>query len=236
MSAVENLDYAQTNWEFTGSRAAPDRLVVSVDGLSPYRARMIAQRAQMYARRRAPKLSGRSARRIRAEWGDGHFGLRWADPWVWFQEHGIRPFTMRSLAGKTIPMWVDDPTGDERKRNPKAKTRVTASGKTQVLIFRRAAHIGQRRSAVDIARLIRERGRGRRVGRHASYPGAPGRIGVREARSPFTRTGRVGGRVAPFNVGVRWRHPGLAPRNFLYWSLHEAAADFGILSPVVEVR
>src|SRR5580692_3110399 len=122
--------------------AHPDRLIMLVDGLSGPRARNLANAAVREARRVMPKLSGNSARRLFPLYGSGFFGVGWQDSYVWFQEQGIRPFTMFALAGKTIPMWVDDPTGTEREKNPHAQTRQTLSGKVQVLIFRKAAMPG----------------------------------------------------------------------------------------------
>lgn len=173
-----------------------------------------------------PKMSGASAARLQPLYGKGYYGIWWADSYVFFQDHGIRPFTMRNLAGKTIPMWIDDPTGQERAKNPRAKVRVTMSGKTQVLIFRRAANIGQR-----ITKYGRDRDGNRIVvsDKPASYPGAPGRIGLREARSPNTRDGKLGGQVARGNIGVRWRHPGISPRLFLNNACTLAAQWNGIL-------
>jgi hypothetical protein len=205
----------------------PDRIIMIVPGLSGTKARSVAQSAVREARRKMPKMSGASAARLQPLYGKGYFGIWWADSYVWFQDHGIQPFTMKSLAGKTIPMWVDDPTGQERAKNPKAKTRVTMSGKTQVLIFRRAANIGQR-----ITKYKRDPKTGQRIivsDKPASYPGAPGRIGVRETGSPFTRSGKVAGQIAKGNVGVRWRHPGIAPRLFLNNAVTLAAQWYGIL-------
>jgi hypothetical protein len=144
--------------------------------------------------------------------------------YVYFQERGIRPFTMTALAGKTIPMWIDDPTGTERQKNPKAPTRVTMSGKTQVRIFRRAANIGQTRTT-----RTKVAGQWQVSSSPMSYPGAPGRIGRREAGQPNTTPGRTGGQIAKGNIGVRWRHPGLAPRRFLNRSLVLAAQRGGTL-------
>jgi hypothetical protein len=133
-------------------------------------------------------------------YGAGYFGVGWADSSIWFQEQGIRPFTMFSLKGKVIPMWVDDPTGTERQKSPKARVRVTLSGKTQVLIFRRA-----------------------------TAPGEPGRISKREAARPWTTPGRRPGAIARGNVGVSWRHPGLAPRQFVNHGMTIAAQQGGIV-------
>lgn len=203
----------------------PDRLVMMVDGLGGPRARNMANTAVREARRVMPKLTGRSASRLFPLYGSGFFGLGWADQWVWFQEQGIRPFTMFSLAGKTIPMWVDDPTGTEREKNPRAQTRITLSGKTQVLIFRRAAMPGQR---ITKRRKVAD-GTWEDYSAPASYPGAPGRIGKRETGRPMTAPGRIPGAIARGNVGVRWRHPGLAPRRFLNHAMSLAAMQGGIV-------
>lgn len=151
-------------------------------------------------------------------------GMASHNSYVWFQEQGIRAFTMFSLAGKTIPMWIDDPTGTEREKNPRARTRVTMTGKTQVLIFRKAAMPGQMRT-------VRKKVAGGTYEEKQvpmSYPGAPGRISKREAPAPWTTPGRVAGAVARGNVGVRWRHPGLAPRKFLNHAVSLAAQQGGI--------
>jgi hypothetical protein len=205
----------------------PDRLVMYVQGLRPNRARNIANMAVAEARRKMPKNSGQSASRLQPLYGKDYFGLRWSDNYVWFQEKGIRPFTMNNLAGKVIPMWIDDPTGKERAKNPKAKVRTTVSGKTQVLIFRKAARKGQRitkykRNPVTGQPMVVE-------DRPASYPGAPGRIAVREAAAPMTTVGKVAGAIARGNVGVRWRHPGLEPRLFLNNALTLACQWNGII-------
>jgi hypothetical protein len=172
-------------------------------------------------------MSGDGARRLQPLYGPGWFGIYFPDPYMWFQDHGIRSFTMNSLEGKTIPMWISDPTGQVRAKNPKAEVRTTASGVTQVKIFRKVARKGQRiiKTRVDpitrIKRIVEDR--------PASYPGAPGRIGTREAGSPYTTPGRVGGAVARGNVGVRWRHPGISPRGFLNHGMTVAAQQAGIL-------
>jgi hypothetical protein len=205
----------------------PDRMIMFIPGLNPNRARTIANMAVGEARKKMPKSSGQGASRLQPLYGKAYFGIRWADSYVWFQEQGIRPFTMRNLAGKTIPMWIDDPTGTERAKNPKAKVRTTASGKTQVLIFRRVAMIGQR---ITRSKKNAQTGQPQVVeDRPASYPGAPGRIAVREAGSPMTTPGRVAGRIAKGNVGVRWRHPGLDGRKFLNNGITLACQWNGIL-------
>ncbi len=202
----------------------PDRMIMVVPRLSPNRARRCANDAVREARRLMPKLSGQAASRMFPLYARGYFGIGWLDSYVWFQEHGIRAFTMTRLAGKTIPMWIDDPYGTEQARNPRAQTRVTLSGKTQVLIFRRAANPGD-------TRTTRTKVAGQWVTRTvpASYPGAPGRIGKREAGKPWTTPDRRGGAIAPGNTGVRWRHPGLAPRFFLNHAMTMAAQQSGIL-------
>jgi hypothetical protein len=152
---------------------------------------------------------------------------------VWYQDHGTNAFTMRSLAGRTIPMWIDDPTGMERKNNPKAKTRVTESGKVQVLIFRRAAQIGQRKRVYK-----RDPKTGLKIlvsDKPMSYPGAPGRISRREAAQPWTTPGKRPGAIASGNGGVRWRHPGLQARAFLNTSVTLGAQKAGMLPQRVYV-
>lgn len=210
----------------------PDRLVIVVPGMRPGQARRIALDAVRLARRRMPKLSGKGAKRLQPLYGKGFYGIFFGESYIWFQENGIRPFTMNQLAGKTIPMWVDDATGQERARNPKAKVRVTASGKTQVLIFRKAAQKGQRKT---VKRKNPVTGQIETSSAPMSYPGAPGRIGRQEAGRPFTRSGKLGGQIAAGNVGVRWRHPGLAPRKFMNSSLTVASGMHGIVPTRVYV-
>jgi hypothetical protein len=202
----------------------PDRMILVVDGLRGARARGLANVALREARRVMPKLTGRAASRLFPLYGSGYFGIGWQDSYAWFQEQGIRPFTMFALAGKTIPMWVDDPAGSEREKNPRAQVRTTLSGKVQVLIFRRAAMPGQRRTL----RRKKPDGSWETYTVPASYPGAPGRIGRRESAQPRTTAGKVPGAIAKGNVGVRWRHPGLAPRQFLNHSITLAAGQSGI--------
>jgi hypothetical protein len=209
-------------WEHTA--LVPDRLYMEIRGLREEDAQFLAREAVVLAQRLAPKMTGASSRNFTPIWGDGFFGIRWQDNHVWYQEVGIRPFTMRNLAGKTIPMWIDDPTGKERQKNPKARVRTTASGKTQVLIFRKAAPLGSRKM------VPRKTPGGGTVMEDVprSYPGAPGRIAWREARRPWTTQGRVGGRIARTNVGVRWRHPGLSRRSFIRQGMVLAATYNGL--------
>jgi hypothetical protein len=199
----------------------PDRLIFVAPELSIEEAYGVAQQAVKYAQALCPKLTGTGASGIRPIFGEGYFGVTFEMPYIWIQNVGARPFLMRNLAGKTIPMWVDDPTGSQARDNPKAQTRTTASGRTQVLIFRKAAPIGSRKT-------VKTRGPGgatisKDVPR--SYPGAAGRIANREAAQPYTTPGRVGGRIAQGNIGIRWYFPGLSPRHFLEEGLKRAAAD-----------
>jgi hypothetical protein len=201
--------------------ASPDRMLMFVDGLSPKKARSIANEATALARRKMPKVSGASARRIQPLYGPGFFGIYWADPYVWFQEQGIKAFTMNNVQGKTIPMWVADADGSLRTKNPKIRTRRTEDGRTQVLIFRRAAIKGQRKvkyrrdPVTGLKTVVSDV--------PMSYPGAPGRIGKRAGGPPNA------GAIGKGNVGVRWRHPGLQPKLFLNNSITLAAQRFGIL-------
>jgi hypothetical protein len=204
-----------------GARDAPGGLYAAAPGLPSPACRELAEAAAALARARAPKLSGRSARTIRPYWGDGYFGVVWADPVVWYQESGTQPFTMRTLAGKTIPMWVDDPLGDEARSQKSPKTRTTVDGRRQTLIFRRAAPIGSRKRV----RRQLSRGRERFIDVPASYPGAPGRIAVRDYL----------GRTNQTNVGVRWRHPGLGAKDFVRNSISDVAQAAGLGSPEVLV-
>jgi hypothetical protein len=205
----------------------PDRMIMYIPGLKPNRARDLANKAVWEARRKMPKATGASAQRLQPLYGKDYFGIRWADSYVWFQEHGINPFTMWNLEGKTIPMWIKDPTGMERAKNPKAKTRTTVSGVVEVLIFRKVARKGQR---ITKYRRNKQTGQPQVIeDRPASYPGAPGRIGVRESGAPSTTPGRVAGRIGRGNVGVKWRHPGLAPRSFLNNGMTLACQYGGIL-------
>lgn len=196
----------------------PDRIMMAAAGYSEDQCRILAERATEAARRFAPKLMGQSSSRFAPVWKEGWFGVHFPDPYIWYQESGIRPFTMRSLAGKTIPMWINDPSGEVRRSNPRAETRTTVDGRTQVLIFRRAARMGQRKMA-----MRRRGGEWQMVDVPASYPGAPGRIALR----------RPDGRIAPGNVGVRWRHPGMTAKGFIYDAITVSAYEAGL--PVTDV-
>ena len=129
-----------------------------------------------------------------------------------------------TLTHNTIPMWVNDADGSLRK-DPKAKTRVTEDGRTQVLIFRKAARPGQRKIT---RRRSRVSGQMETTSVPMSYPGAPGRIGSRSPGAPNTPAGEVGGQIRGGNVGVRWRHPGIKAMQFLNSAITIAAFDAGI--------
>ena len=188
--------------------------------------RALAQQAVRYGRSLVPKVSGRAAKGMTPYWTDSTFGISWDRQYLWFQEAGIRAFTMTKIAGKVIPMWINDPTGSEARKNPKAKKRRTRDGRQQILIFRRAAKIGERK------RVARRNSRGEILGWRdvpASYPGAPGRISHRHP------TGRIAGkppRATP-HVGVRWRHPGLEGRGMLQHALLQTAQANGLRSRAV---
>lgn len=207
----------------------PNRLYILAPGFSHRQCELLAQRAAAIARALTPKLSGRGAAGIKPYYGAGYFGLRWDRSYIWYQERGTNPFTMHKLAGKTIPMWIDDPTGVERRKYPKAKTRITLNGRVQVLIFRKAAaHGARKRVAVRDrqGRLVRWREAPK------SFPGAPGRIARTTYREEYGKVGKHTGKIAKLvprpHVGVRWRHPGLVEREFLAHSLQQTAASVGI--------
>lgn len=197
----------------------PDRIYLLAPGVNRRLCKMLADQAVAGARKASPKMSGRAANGIRPYYGDGFFGFKWDAPYLWYQEQGIRPFTMTKLAGKTIPMWIKDPTGSVRRENPKAETRIRADGVTEVQIFRRAAKPGQRKRVAvrdRQGRLLRWRDA------PASYPGAPGRISHRHVNEDLGRTtGRIARLTSRAHQGVRWRHPGLTPREFMQFSLQQ---------------
>lgn len=199
----------------------PDRMVMFVD-VSDQDAQYLAINATEHARLTMPRVTGATARHMQPLWGPGYFGIYFPDPHVWYMEHGTKAHTMRSLAGKTIPMWVSDLDGSLRAKNPKIKVRTTEDGRLQVLIFRRAARLGQRRF---IRRPNRWTGAMETVSVPASFPGAPGRIS-RRVPAGF---GPSGGQIAVGNVGVRWRHPGLRAMQFLNSALAETAFSSGLL-------
>lgn len=199
----------------------PDRLYILAPGMPKRLTRVLALQAVASARLLAPKLSGEGAQSIKPYHGDGFFGMRWDRAYMWYQEQGINPFTMTKLAGKVIPMWIDDPTGAEARANPKAKKRTTESGRRQILIFRKVGKIGARKT------VIQRDSAGRIVGRRSvpqSYPGAPGRIshrsyGFKDVQSGHT--GRIARLIPRAHVGVRWRHPGIVGREWMQFSLQQ---------------
>lgn len=205
----------------TTGHVLPNTLYIRAPGLKANQTAMLAKQAAAFAQVLSPKLSGRGAQGIKPYSGNGYFGLKWDRSYMWFQDQGINPFTMTKLAGKVIPMWIDDPTGTEARANPKAKKRITANGRRQILIFRKAAKLGARKRVA-----VRDR-RGRLMRWRdvpASYPGAPGRISHRqfdEVRGSVT--GKIAKRVPRPHVGVRWRHPGIVGREFLHYALQETA-------------
>lgn len=208
----------------------PDRGVMVIDGLDAQSAMYLAWEAVSQARQTIPRVTGRTALRLQPIWGNEYFGIWFPDNYVWFMEKGTKAFTMRSLAGKTIPMWVEDPGGQLRAKNPKMKTRRTEDGRTQVLIFRRAARMGQRK---QVFRKDRLSGEYRSTSVPAAYPGAPGRIARRIPGQPFTPRGQLGGRIASGNIGVRWRHPGLQASQYINSAIARTAFQNGLIITTV---
>lgn len=204
----------------------PDLLVMEIDQLDQYEARNLAIDALFRARQQMPRVTGQTASRMQPFYETGWFGIWFPDAHTWFMERGTRPRTMYSLAGKTIPMWVDDPTGEARRANPKIKVRATEDGRTQVLIFRRAARVGQRRTNRKVNKVT---GAVTTWTSPMSYPGAPGRIAVRAPGAPWTPAGQRGGQIGRGNGGVRWRHPGVRAMGFMNAALAEAAFDAGLI-------
>lgn len=197
----------------------PDRIVMLID-LDVFDTEQLAEAAVSIARSRMPRVTGYMASTLQPLAGPGYFGIYFPDRKVWFMEQGTRPHTMRNLPrDKPIPMWVEDADGSQareiRKHSKKPpQTRVTEDGRRQVLIFRRVAPNKSRKT------IMRD---GQPVSVPRSYPGAPGRISAR----------RSTGKIATGNVGVRWRHPGIAPRMFLNSALADIALANGIeLVPV----
>jgi hypothetical protein len=188
----------------------PDRLVMRADGFGEEETRYLAIDATYTARMSMPRVSGSTASRLVPIYQEGWFGIYFPDPWVWYMEHGTGPRTMRSLAGKTIPMWVSDENGSLRAKNKKIRTRTTMDGRTQVLIFRKAAQLGQRK---QVRRRNKATGEIETIWTAASYPGAPGRINRRSDGMGWGN-GQTG-QIARGNVGVRWRHPGLRALQFV---------------------
>jgi hypothetical protein len=192
----------------------PDRMLALIDTANPHATSDLAQFAVEAARANMPRITGHLASTLMPAFGPNFWGIAFPDKRVWFLEQGTNPFTMNSLAGKTIPMWVDDPDGLQAKQNPKAETRFTEDGRKQIKIFRKAAKKGTRKNIVRNGKIVSV---------PASYPGAPGRIG-----------GRTGaGRIASGNAGVRWRHPGIESRFYLNQAMESTAARYGITVPLV---
>jgi hypothetical protein len=193
----------------------PNCIYMLAPGLDAKQCRRLAKVATKLARQSAPKLTGAMARGIEPYWDEGRFGLQWAEEYTYFQSEGIKAFTMRSLAGKVIPMWLDDPDGRIYRENPKAKRRVR-HGRHQTLIFRKAAPIGSTKTV----KKFDKRGHIKGVSVvPRSYPGAPGRVRQNYRHSnPIVPSGRVAGQIMAGNVGVRWRHPGMGKK----WFLREA--------------
>lgn len=198
----------------------PNRIVLLFDETTD--SAFLAAEALELAQQRMPKVTGYGANSLLPVHGPGYFGIYFIDR-VWFLEQGISPFTMTKLHG-VIPMWIDDPTGRVRKENPKAKTRVTKDGRTQVKIFRYASKAGSRKT------VLRRGANGllNPVTVPRSYPGAPGRIARRQPARPFTAASRQPGQIARGNVGVRWRHPGIVGRMFLNSAIADIALEHGI--------
>lgn len=199
----------------------PNALIATVPGLDRDLARKMATHAAEAARLWAPKMSGQGADSIAPHSGEGFYGITWGESYLWFQERGIKPFTMRSLAGKLIPMWVNDPDGSQARKIPvkdrNRRMRRSKDGRNQVLIFRRAAPIGSRK---DVER------NGRIVNVPRSYPGAPGRIVRRDEH----------GQILGGNVGVRWRHPGMNGRDFMADAIIETARQARVLPASIDAR
>jgi hypothetical protein len=203
--------------------AEPNRIVAIVEDGEP--TSELAARAVAAAQEVMPKVTGHLAGTLRPIFGSNFFGIYFPDRRIWFLEQGTRAHTMHSLAGKTVPMWIDDPSGSVRRENPKAKVRTTVDGRTQVQLFRRVGtKSGYRAWQSKVIRMTRS---GVRVARY-KYPGAAGRIARREAAKPLTSAGRTGGRIARGNVGVAWRNPGIQGRQMLNFAMTIAAEESDI--------
>jgi hypothetical protein len=150
------------------------------------------------------------------------------DSYVWYQDHGIRPFTMNNLQGKTIPMWINDPSGQLRQKNPKAKTRVTKDGRQQTLIFRKAPKQGggtqrySRNSKTGALELNTDK--------KGSSPTKAGRAKKDNLAGSLSEEGRKsGGKNGSGSSGMGWRYPGIAPKLFINNSITVTAQKNGIL-------
>ena len=201
--------------------AEPNALVAWVKDADDLATEQMAMSAVYVAQQWMPKVSGSAARGLQPVAEDGYYGISWGHSYVRYLERGTRPRTMRELAGKTIPMWVDDSDGQQAaKMSPRERqerTRVTEDGRRQVKIFRKAAPIGSRKTVIR---------NGRQVSVPRSYPGAPGRINRRDDI----------GKIAGGNVGVRWRHPGIQGRDYVGDAILYVADSVGIrVSPQMAV-
>jgi hypothetical protein len=214
-----------STWMGRSRKNVPDRLIVIMPGLQTSDAKSLADYALKIAVVRSPKMTGISSKQLKAIYGPNFYGIQWFEDYVWYQESGTKPFTMFALAGKVIPMWISDPTGFERKKNPKARTRTTASGTVQVLIFRRAAKPGQRKTT-----RRRVGGQWVSVSVPMSYPGAPGRIALRGA------AGQILSPSSNRHIGVRWRNPGLGARQFLHYSLIDSAKSVNLDGAITSIK
>lgn len=215
----------------------PSRMYMPIREIDDATARQMAEEAMYLARRVMPKLSGAAAKRLSPFYGPGFFGIAFPDTYVWFQEQGIQPFTMKNLAGKTIPMWINDPYGIERMKNPKAKTRTTDAGTLQVLIFRKAPQVGSSKM-VQAQRSDSKKGiaKGQWIQKNRHFPGAPGRIANRKGTmtvGPLVTTFGSTGKIGKDNVSIWWRHPGLKPRLFLNYAITTTALMFGFEPTVI---
>jgi hypothetical protein len=189
----------------------PDRIIMLMDDTYEIAyMEMLANAAVQAAKDRMPKITGHLSMTLTPVFGRNFWGIYFPDKKAWFLEKGTRPFTMNSLQGKVIPMWVDDPSGEIAKKNKKAKTRLTVDGRRQTLIFRKAARKGDRKNVVRDGKIVS-------VPR--SYPGAPGRIGNPRGS---------GGRIAAGNTGVRWRHPGISGRQYLNEAMEDTSEMWGV--------
>lgn len=197
--------------EYIADTGLPNAMVAVVPAVEPGYTERMAYHACEYMRLLVPKVTGRMSQGLRPISGLGWFGVTWDMPYTLSQERGTRPRVMKELAGKTIPMWVDDPTGDEARKIPvkerNRRVRRTQDGRQQVLIFRKAAPIGSRKWVMR---------RGRMVNVPRSYPGAPGRQGFRNAMGIWERG---------FAGGVRWRHPGIRAGNYAMEALTTTARE-----------
>jgi hypothetical protein len=196
--------------------SSPDSMIMLFRELDADEAGYLAQDALYRARQHMPRVTGMTASRLSPISGRRFFGLGFPRE-AWFMERGTQPFTMRSLAGKVIPMWITDTDGSMRRDNPKARVRRTEDGRTQVLIFRKAAKLGSRKQVTSKY--------GNPYMAPAAYPGAPGRINRRQP----------GGTIATGNTGVRWRHPGVRSMQFLNNAIASAAFDAGLLVETIYV-